>query len=102
MSYFTTKGAWMVPVGEGMCANASGHASYLVFRVAMLEKQRQLRSADGLPERSPGSAPLYGRMRGKPEAEEGLLVLGAAILLLAPAPLLILSTLGALYVAIKE
>jgi hypothetical protein len=84
--------AWLVPIGEGLCANASGHASYLVFRVAMLEKQRKLRNAGGLPERSPGAVPLYGRERGQLEAEEGLLVLGAVILLLAPAPLLILST----------
>jgi hypothetical protein len=92
------------PIGAGLCANASGHASYMLFRAASLVKgieKRQLYRARGyklaleskeaqdpLLAQLPYGFPYYNGYRfwPVPELEYAMLIAGAVAMLLAPSP----------------
>ena len=37
---------WLTPLGAGLCYNAPGHSSYMLFRVITLEQQRRRRTLE--------------------------------------------------------
>ena len=82
-------------MGAGLAANASGHASYMLFRAARLTYMRAKRDArspkgHGKGRQLPFNYPFFSGYQTKPllELEMFMLTAGAAALLLVPAPAL--------------